>query len=136
LHKTILAKIEDIDKVVDEVLKSDRYIILLKGNLASGKTTFVKEFVKVLGIKSEVSSPTFSIMNSYEDRVFHYDIYNEGSQKFFESGLLENLELDGYHLIEWADEKLESVLKEYGFSFIMIEISPKDKKREYKICIN
>ena len=136
MDRVVVVGVEELSKVVDEVLKLDRTIILLKGNLASGKTTFVKEFVKFLSLDAEVSSPTFSIMNSYEDRVFHYDIYNEGSQKFLESGLLENLELDGYHLIEWADEKLERILKEYGFAFIKVKITPKDDKREYKICIN
>ena len=134
MDRVIVAGVKELSKVVDEVLKFDSSIILLKGSLASGKTTFVKEFVNSLGMDAEVSSPTFSIMNSYEDRVFHYDIYNEGSQKFLESGLLENLELDGYHLIEWADESLERILKEYGFAFTKVEITPKDDKREYKIC--
>ena len=108
-------------------------IVLLKGNLASGKTSFVKSFVKFLGISENVSSPTFSIMNIYDGRVYHYDIYNEGSSKFIESGLLENLEEEGYHFIEWADEKLEKILDVYGFEFITIEIEPKDEKREYII---
>jgi len=127
----MIVGIDELKDVVDRLKKNS--IILLKGNLASGKTTLVKEFVASLGVDSEVSSPTFSIMNSYEDRVFHYDIYNEGSDKFIESGLLENLEVDGYHLIEWADESLESILKSYGFSFTVVEITPKDDKREYNI---
>jgi len=127
----MIVGLNELHKVVQK-LKTN-HIILLKGNLASGKTTLVKEFVLSLGLDSEVSSPTFSIMNSYEDKVFHYDIYNEGSDKFFESGLLENLENDGYHIIEWADEKLENVLKSYGFSYTVVEITPKENKREYKI---
>ena len=112
-------------------------IILLKGDLASGKTTLVKEFVKSLSLKDCATSPTFLIQNIYDDRVFHYDIYNQGSKKFIESGLLEELEKDGYHFIEWADESLEMVLKNYGFSYLSIEIIPVDKdKREYKICTN
>jgi tRNA threonylcarbamoyladenosine biosynthesis protein TsaE len=72
-------------------------------------------------------------MNIYDDRVYHYDIYNEGVSKFIESGLLENLELEGYHFIEWADEKLEKILQTYGFEYIVIEITPNGEKREYKI---
>ena len=136
MDKTIVAGVKELESVIDEIKKKDIYIILLKGDLASGKTTLVKEFVKSLGIGDEVSSPTFSIMNVYDNRVYHYDIYNQGSEKFFESGLLENLELDGYHLIEWADERIRSILKSYGFSFLEVEIYPKDDKREYKICIN
>ena len=108
-------------------------IVLLVGNLASGKTTLVKEFVKSLGLKDDTTSPTFSVMNIYDNKVYHYDIYNEGTQKFLESGLLENLEQDGYHFIEWADESLEELLKTYGFSYKKVHISPKENKREYKI---
>jgi len=106
-------------------------IVLLKGDLASGKTTLVQAFVKFLGLSVEVTSPTFSVMNVYDERVYHYDIYNEGTAKFIESGLLENLEKSGYHFIEWADEKLENILKTYGFEAIMIAITPANEKREY-----
>ena len=132
----MIVGLDRVDDVVKELPK-DKNIILLKGNLASGKTTFVKYFVKSKGIDEEVSSPTFSIMNSYDNRVFHYDIYNHGVKKFIESGLLENLELEGYHLIEWADDSLEEILKTYGFDFVKVEILPVSKdEREYKICIN
>ncbi len=127
----MIVGLNELHKVVQKLKKN--HIILLKGTLASGKTTLVKEFVKSLGLDDKVSSPTFSVMNSYGDRVFHYDIYNEGSDKFFESGLLENLDNEGFHLIEWADEKLENVLKSYGFSYTVVEITPKENKREYKI---
>ncbi len=108
-------------------------IVLLRGDLASGKTTLVQSFVKFLGLDVAVSSPTFSVMNVYGDSVYHYDIYNEGTEKFIESGLLENLEKRGYHFIEWADEKLESILEAYGFESIMIEIKPAASHREYII---
>jgi tRNA threonylcarbamoyladenosine biosynthesis protein TsaE len=108
-------------------------IVLLKGDLASGKTTLVQSFVRFLGLDVEATSPTFSIMNVYDNRVYHYDIYNEGTKKFVESGLLENLENRGYHFIEWADEKLEALLSAYGFDTIMIEIAPKGALREYTI---
>lgn len=108
-------------------------IVLLKGNLASGKTTLVQSFVQFLGLDVAATSPTFSIMNSYDESVYHYDIYNEGTAKFIESGLLEHLETKGYHFIEWADEKLEKVLDAYGLEAIMIEIKPYENKREYII---
>lgn len=108
-------------------------IILLMGDLASGKTTFVKKFVKALGLHVEVSSPTFSVMNEYEEQVCHYDIYQNGIEGFLQSGLLEKLEEPKYHLIEWADEKLEEILKNYGFEFLKIEIKTVENKRGY-IC--
>ncbi len=127
-----LSNLNELSKEVVNLLPNGG-IILLKGDLASGKTSFVKSFAKFLGLSEDVSSPTFSIMNIYGDRIYHYDIYNEGSSKFIQSGLLENLEEEGYHFIEWADDKLEKILDMYGFEFITINIEPKDKKREYKI---
>ncbi len=123
---------KQIIKRIKELLPSGG-VVLLRGDLASGKTTLVKEFVKSLGIFDEVSSPTFSILNIYDDRVYHYDIYNEGVEKFIQNGMLENLELSGYHLIEWGDERLEKIIKEYGFKYIVVTIEVIGEKRVYKV---
>ncbi len=125
-------ELDDVSLKIKELLPLGG-IVLLVGNLASGKTTLVKNFATFVGLKDEVSSPTFSILNIYGDKLYHYDIYNEGVDKFLQSGLLENLELQGYHFIEWADESLEKLIKKLGFSFIKIEIASLDKKREYRI---
>jgi tRNA threonylcarbamoyladenosine biosynthesis protein TsaE len=129
----MIAGIKDLDDINHQIVKHlpKGGIVLLKGDLASGKTTLVQSFVKFLGLDEEASSPTFSVMNVYGDGVYHYDIYNEGTAKFIESGLLENLEKKGYHFIEWADAKLEEILGVYGFEAIMIEIVPKQQQREY-----
>lgn len=107
-------------------------VVLLVGDLASGKTTLVKAFAKHIGVEDEVNSPTFSIMQEYADEIFHYDIYNEGTRKFIESGLMEKLESKGYHFIEWADEDLEKIIKDFGFKYIKIEILPYESEREYR----
>jgi tRNA threonylcarbamoyladenosine biosynthesis protein TsaE len=127
-----LETLTDISIKIKEILP-DGGIVLLVGNLASGKTTLVKNFVESLNLSESATSPTFSILNIYDNRVYHYDIYNEGSDKFLESGLLENLEKEGYHFIEWADEKLEKLITDIGFDFIKIEIETQDKKRSYRI---
>ncbi len=130
--------IKSFDEITDVSLKiqdifPDGGIVLLVGDLASGKTSLVKNFVGVLGVNEDVTSPTFSILNIYDDRVYHYDIYNQGSQKFLESGLLENLEFCGFHFIEWADKDLERYLKVAGFKYLKVVISPSGEKREYRI---
>ena len=128
------ASLNELEKVVSMIDKSlpNGGVILLRGDLASGKTTLVKEFVNSLGLSDEATSPTFLIQNIYGDRVYHYDIYNEGVEKFIESGLLEELEKDGYHFIEWADERLEEIVKSYGFKVMTIMINPiSSDKREY-----
>ena len=130
----MIVSLEELDKATSKIKKElpDGGVVLLRGNLASGKTTLVKEFVNFLDLSDEATSPTFLIQNIYSDKVFHYDIYNEGTAKFIESGLLEELERKGYHFIEWADERLEEIIKSYGFKVLTIEINPiSSDKREY-----
>ncbi len=131
----MIKSIHEINDVVAKIKQKlpDGGIVLLKGTLASGKTTLVKAFVEYIGIKEEATSPTFSIMNVYDERIFHYDIYNEGTSKFIQSGLLENLQTKGYHFVEWADDKFAEILEAYGFDFLTVEIISAGEKREYKI---
>jgi tRNA threonylcarbamoyladenosine biosynthesis protein TsaE len=127
--------VNELKTIFKDIPKSG--IVLLKGDLGAGKTTFVKEYVSSIGLNDEVSSPTFSILNIYSNRVFHYDIYNQNSSKFIESGLFENLEAHGIHFIEWADETLENILERYGFKYINLEIRRvNNNKREYCLCTN
>lgn len=111
-------------------------VLLLRGNLASGKTAFVKAFAQALGIKEAISSPTFSILHEYEGKLFHYDIYQCGSNGFLQSGLIEKLDAEGYHLIEWGDGEFEKLLHHFGVEYSTIEIETLDLKRNYKVHIN
>ena len=124
--------IDDLDKVVKCVKDSGKKIIILSGTLGSGKTTFVKRFVENLGIGDEVSSPTFSIQNVYGN-VYHYDLYNKNINDFLSLGMLEEIEKDGYHFLEWAEE-LEKYLKQFGFNYLVIRIEIDNNKRIFH-CI-
>jgi len=125
--------IEDLDKVINFVKDSKKHIIILSGTLGSGKTTFVQQFTKSLGIKEGVNSPTFSIQNIYGDKVFHYDLYNKEINEFLSLGMLEELEKEGYHFVEWGEE-LENYLKNFGFNYLIIEIKLEKDKRIFN-CI-
>jgi len=112
-------------------------IVLIKGDLAAGKTTLVKNFVAYLGIKENVTSPTFSLQHIYSNYIYHYDIYNKGSENFLEMGLLEELEKDGYHFIEWADNRLKDIILNIGLNFIKIDIKRlSNNTREYKVTVD
>ena len=108
-------------------------IILLRGNLAAGKTTLVKAIADALHVKDNVSSPTFSVMNHYDERLFHYDIYQKGVEGFMQQGLFENLMHPGLHVIEWADESFEKLLTQMGLEYTTIIIEPAGEKRHYKV---
>jgi tRNA threonylcarbamoyladenosine biosynthesis protein TsaE len=134
MNKIEVENIEDLQKIVECVKNSDKNIIILSGTLGSGKTTFVKEFVKSMQISENVTSPTFSIQNIYDDKIFHYDLYNKTFHDFLRLGMLEELEKEGYHFIEWGEE-LEKILKEFGFDYLKIEIKLIDNKRIFE-CIS
>ena len=136
-----ICTVEELKVFICEILESCKKnrVFLLRGDLASGKTTFVQEFSKVLGLNVNVTSPTFSVQNSYDDKLYHYDIYQNGVEGFLSSGLLEELEKDGYHLIEWGNKKLENILKQYFINYLVIDIKKENKNsRIYKVskCIN
>ena len=128
-----LNKLEELTTYLIELLKDDNYIVILRGDLASGKTTLVKNYLKALNLDDLVTSPTFSLQAIYSENIFHYDVYNKTLNEFISLGMLEEFERDGTHFVEWGDEKLEEILKDYGYNVILIEIEKKDNKRLYKI---
>ncbi len=135
MNKMIVG-INEVWKVIEKLqnsIKNQNIIVLLQGDLGSGKTTFVKEYVKYIGIKDEVTSPTFSLQSVYGDKIFHYDVYNKTLNEFLALGLFEEFEKKGVHFVEWGDENLEKLLKKYGFQVITVQIIPKNQKREYVI---
>ena len=133
---TYILDINEIDLIVEK-LKSEikkynnEVIILLRGDLASGKTTFVKNYVKSLGLDDLVTSPTFSLQSVYSNSIYHYDVYNKTLEEFISLGLLEEFEKEGVHFVEWGDEKLEELLKSYGFNVMLLQIIKRDDKRQY-----
>ena len=128
-----LKKIDELTVYLIKLLQNDDYIVILRGDLASGKTTLVKNYVKKLNLDDLVTSPTFSLQAVYSSNIFHYDMYNKTLNEFISLGMLEEFEKKGTHFVEWGDEKLEEILKDYGYNVVLIEIEKKDNKRVYKI---
>ena len=136
--KRFILKEEELDCLSEWFLERFKSgVVILRGDLASGKTTLVKNFVKKLNLKDDVTSPTFSLQQKYGEKIYHYDIYNKGLEHFLSLGMLEELENDGIHFIEWGDDKLFEMLKKIGLDVAVIDINKiASDKREYKICIN
>lgn len=109
-------------------------VLLLDGDLGAGKTTFTKGLAKALGVKEEVTSPTFTILNVYEDgrlKLNHLDMYRvESSDELAELGIEECFDEDAVTVIEWN--------KFDHFDGKVIKISVKtlgETKREYDIVL-
>ncbi len=127
-------EVNNLDDLQNVITSIDKNIIILSGTLSAGKTTLVKEFVKAQGIDDEVTSPTFSIQNIYGNKIYHYDLYNKDINEFLSLGMLEELEKDGWHFIEWGEE-LEKYLKKFGFEYMVIKINLTKTKRIFE-CIS
>lgn len=128
-------KLDELGSLVKDISeKFSSGVIILRGDLAAGKTTFVKEMVKYLGLETQVTSPTFSLQQCYGDKVFHYDMYNHGLQHFISLGMLEELDKDGLHFVEWGDDELVKILSSAGISTITIDITKiSDDTRQYEV---
>lgn len=88
-------------------------IFCLGGELGVGKTVFTQGFAKGLGIEEAVSSPTFTIIQEYEDGrlpLYHFDVYRIADlDEMEEIGYEDYFYGDGICLIEWA-ELIEELL--------------------------
>jgi tRNA threonylcarbamoyladenosine biosynthesis protein TsaE len=112
----------------------DGGVVILQGTLAAGKTTLTQAFAKYLELDDDVTSPTFSLQQCYGDRLFHYDIYNQGLDHFLSLGMLEELERAGYHLVEWGDAALVKLLRSAHIPTIVVTIDKADEnRRTYRI---
>ena len=90
-------------------------IIVLSGELGSGKTKFVQGVLEYFGLANEISSPTFTIVNEYikdDTNIYHFDVYRlADTDEFYAMGGDEYFQ-NGICLIEWG-EIIESILPEH-----------------------
>ena len=112
-----IEKLDDWQKVTDQILPHLQHnILLLKGNLGAGKTTFTKFLLKKLGSTDEVSSPTYAIVNEYDSpkgKIFHFDLYRmKNIREVYDIGMEEYLDSAYLCIIEWPEvyeEDLENL---------------------------
>ncbi len=82
-------------------------IVLLYGDLGSGKTTLTQGICRGLGMKDYIRSPTFTLINEYQGRtpIYHVDLYRLESFKEIEAlGLEEVFFGNGISIVEWAEK--------------------------------
>lgn len=105
----------DTIKFADEFAsKLDRHsIIVLSGDLGSGKTKFTEGVLRHFGLENEISSPTFTIVNEYDAKdfkIFHFDLYRLADvDEFYAMGGEEYLQ-NGLCIFEWG-EMIEEILQ-------------------------
>ena len=116
-----LNKIDEISQLIIDKIKTVK-IIMLRGELGSGKTTLVKSVLKKMGINDCVTSPTFSIVNEYdfsENIIYHFDLYRiEKIEELDIIGFEDYIYSQNICFIEWP----EIVLNNIDLKYLDIEI--------------
>ena len=113
-------------------------VYTLIGNLGVGKTVFTKGLATGLGIKEPVSSPTFTILQEYEEGrlpFYHFDVYRIGDvEEMDEIGYEDYIYGDGVCLIEWADLIREILPEHYKEIRIEKDLDKGFDYRRISIC--
>jgi tRNA threonylcarbamoyladenosine biosynthesis protein TsaE len=107
----------DLDSHAAELLSlwKNRKKFAFYGDLAAGKTTFIRSVCNALGVVDEVSSPTFALINVYQSssgEIVHADLYRiESLEEALDTGIEDYLYNEAYCFIEWP-EIIEELLPE------------------------
>ena len=115
-HKIKINSIEEYPKAAHEFVEQmgDGRIFAFYGKMGAGKTTFIKSICEEMGVEDTINSPTFAIVNEYEDRdmntIYHFDFYRINSiAEAFDMGYEEYFYSGELCLVEWP-EKIEQLL--------------------------
>jgi len=115
----ITYRLSELDTVSKQILNFCKHpVVLINGEMGTGKTTLVKSLVKTLGSTDNVSSPTFSLVNEYRsgaDKIFHFDFYRINHiEEALDMGFEEYLDQNARVFIEWPDIVLPLVPKPHS----------------------
>ncbi|MDL2300389.1 tRNA (adenosine(37)-N6)-threonylcarbamoyltransferase complex ATPase subunit type 1 TsaE [Clostridiaceae bacterium OttesenSCG-928-D20] len=92
------------EKLNDRELYPNGAVIAMRGELGSGKTALVRGLARGLGIEDRITSPTFTIVNEYDNKLFHFDMYRLSSaDELFDIGWDDYLTRGGIIAIEWSE---------------------------------
>lgn len=132
-----MTKFEKICKTLDDtqklaykfakLIENDGCFISLYGEIGAGKTAFVKQVAKAIGITEKVTSPSFVILNEYHSAkipVYHFDLYrleHEGVKTIFDE-LQEYSEGKQITFVEWAEFSQNQI----PFDHIKINVTYED----------
>lgn len=118
VEKVIIKNLKETEllaKKFAKLLKGGE-VILLSGDLGAGKTTFTKSVLRALGVKGDITSPTFTIMREYRAKkfnIYHFDMYRISSgleaREFGLEDYIYSNDCRSLVFIEWA-ENIKDIL--------------------------
>ena len=130
----LIYKLSELKKASNFLLKNVNHdIILISGEVGTGKTTLIKEYCKLIGVEEIVNSPTYTLINEYQNKkgkIVHMDLYRvKDINEINELGLFEYLE-NNIVIIEWP----EIIIKMIDIKYSLINITFINEK-ERKLSI-
>lgn len=107
-------------------------VITLTGDLGAGKTAFTKALAKAMGINSVVTSPTFTLMNEYDEGIYplyHFDMYRiENPEDIYELGFYDYFESkDAIIVCEWP-QVIDGLLPKKGYDITIKKLGETSRK--------
>lgn len=134
--KFILQDKEDWQVTVDQIIPHLKHsLLLLKGNLGAGKTTFTQFLLKKMGSADAVSSPTYALVNEYNvpsGKVFHLDLYRlKNIEEAYDLAIEEYLDAAVLTIIEWP-EIYATELKDWPHHTIQIEVNENGREVSFE----
>jgi tRNA threonylcarbamoyladenosine biosynthesis protein TsaE len=106
-----ISSLQELDNAAAQFLElaGEYAVIAFSGEMGAGKTTFIQALCRNLGVKVEVNSPTFSLVNEYftpvGNSIFHFDLYRiETPDELFDMGYEEYFYSGSLCLIEWPEK--------------------------------
>ncbi len=102
--------LEDLGEISQLFLERNNAtkVVAFSGEMGSGKTTLIVSILKAMGIEETEGSPTYSLVNVYESKMFgkvyHFDLYRlKDVREAFDIGIEEMLYSDAWCFIEWPE---------------------------------
>ena len=133
LHQIKIASLESLPEAAREFLSlmGDQTVYAFHGEMGAGKTTFIRELVKALGVdEDEANSPSFSIINEYRsdttaELIYHFDLYRlESVDEALEIGVEDYFD----------SERIEPLLPD-DTVVVKISVDPDDNSRLLSVNI-
>ena len=140
MQKCVVKNLKDTKRLAKKFAKTltSGTVILLRGDLGAGKTTFTQSLFKALGVKEAVTSPTFTLLKEYKTKkfdLFHFDMYRiENENEAVEFGVEEYFNnKSAINVVEWY-QKINGLIPE---NYILININKMgETEREFEFFYN
>lgn len=134
-----ISSVDDLSQVAQDIVELTKKvkIVAFFGPMGAGKTTLIKKICHLFGVKDEVNSPTFALVNEYKDAdskpIYHFDFYRiKKLEEVFDIGYEDYFYSGHICLLEWP-QMIENLMPD---EFVKVEIALGEKETERLIDIN